>query len=286
MAALSLTREVPRGKTPAASGDERLDRFRTGARFRGGKDRAPTGSAPSADGWVERFGGDALVSYKTETAREEILHELSEWALLASLPFRARLWPLSAETKRRARPARAPLRRRRRFARRRRVLERGVCLRIGFRGRLFGRAVSRSAREPAVRQARRAAPAAQLFRLHLFVFGRRGDGRRGNAQHRSLQEIARSRPRQFHAQPARRPTITGSSRTTSWPSCRAWRARAKASTPSFSIRRLSRARKTGRAWQVEHDFEKLLLSALEVAERDARILLSTNCTSSTNARSR
>jgi 23S rRNA (cytosine1962-C5)-methyltransferase len=35
---------------------------------------------------------------------------------------------------------------------------------------------------------------------------------------------------------------------------------------------------TGKSWQVEHDFEKLLLAALEVAERDARILLSTNCT--------
>jgi 23S rRNA (cytosine1962-C5)-methyltransferase len=35
---------------------------------------------------------------------------------------------------------------------------------------------------------------------------------------------------------------------------------------------------TGKSWQVEHDFEKLLLTTLEVAERDARILLSTNCT--------
>ena len=35
---------------------------------------------------------------------------------------------------------------------------------------------------------------------------------------------------------------------------------------------------TGKSWQVERDFEKLLLAALEVAERDARILLSTNCT--------
>jgi hypothetical protein len=30
---------------------------------------------------------------------------------------------------------------------------------------------------------------------------------------------------------------------------------------------------------VENDFEELLLSALEVSERSARILLSTNCTS-------
>ena len=33
----------------------------------------------------------------------------------------------------------------------------------------------------------------------------------------------------------------------------------------------------GKAFQVEHNFEALLLAALEVAERNARILLSTNC---------
>jgi 23S rRNA (cytosine1962-C5)-methyltransferase len=33
----------------------------------------------------------------------------------------------------------------------------------------------------------------------------------------------------------------------------------------------------GKAFQVERDFETLLLAALEVAERNARILLSTNC---------
>jgi 23S rRNA (cytosine1962-C5)-methyltransferase len=42
--------------------------------------------------------------------------------------------------------------------------------------------------------------------------------------------------------------------------------------PTFSRSR------TGKAWQVEHDFERLLLAALEVAEREAKILLSTNCT--------
>lgn len=34
----------------------------------------------------------------------------------------------------------------------------------------------------------------------------------------------------------------------------------------------------GKTFQVEHDFEKLLLEALELAARDAKILLSTNCT--------
>src|SRR5437762_6510933 len=35
----------------------------------------------------------------------------------------------------------------------------------------------------------------------------------------------------------------------------------------------------GKTFQVENDFEKLLVNALEVAERDAKILLSTNCSS-------
>ena len=42
--------------------------------------------------------------------------------------------------------------------------------------------------------------------------------------------------------------------------------------PTFSRSR------TGKAWQVEHDFEHLLFAALEVADRDAKILLSNNCT--------
>ena len=40
----------------------------------------------------------------------------------------------------------------------------------------------------------------------------------------------------------------------------------------------SRSRR-GKAFQVEQDFEKLLLAALDLAERDGKILLSTNCSS-------
>ena len=42
--------------------------------------------------------------------------------------------------------------------------------------------------------------------------------------------------------------------------------------PTFSRSR------TGKAFQVEHDFERLLLAALALTEREAKILLSTNCT--------
>ena len=102
------------------------------------------------DGWVERYGGDALVSYKTEAAREEILHELNEWALLANHPFErvfGRFLPkqndernppvlLSGAARRFAPDDGAGARR---------------LLRTGFRGRLFDRFVSRPARESAVR---------------------------------------------------------------------------------------------------------------------------------------
>ena len=42
----------------------------------------------------------------------------------------------------------------------------------------------------------------------------------------------------------------------------------------------------GKAFQVESDFEKLLLAALEVADRRAHILLSTNCSSFARTRAR
>ena len=41
--------------------------------------------------------------------------------------------------------------------------------------------------------------------------------------------------------------------------------------------------KGGAAFHVEKDFEELLRAALEVADRDARILLSTNCETSERA---
>src|SRR5450755_1906588 len=39
------------------------------------------------DGWVERYGGDVLVSYKTEVARERLTTELYLWALNNEFKF-------------------------------------------------------------------------------------------------------------------------------------------------------------------------------------------------------
>ena len=129
------------------------------------------------DGWVERYGADALVSYKTEAALEQTLPELEEWALLANQQFErvfGRYLPkqnaernppqLLSGDEQGAAPGDG--------ARARRLL------RARFWRRLFRRVLSRSARKPPIRQANGAPTNAELFRLHLFVFRRRRLGRR------------------------------------------------------------------------------------------------------------
>lgn len=228
------------------------------------------------DGWVERFGPDVLVSYKSEAAREEILHELDEWALLGGerferifgryLPLRnaERLPPelLSGDRE-------APLQRT--------VLEEGLCYAIDFGA---GYSVGLFLDQRANRQfVRRGAPRRLLncfaytcsFSVVAGIAGaetlsvdlskkslNRGRdnfmlNRLATDRHRFLaDDVLQVLPRLARKGERFDMIILD--------------------PPTFSRSR------TGKAWQVEHDFERLLLAALEVAERDAKILLSTNCT--------
>jgi 23S rRNA (cytosine1962-C5)-methyltransferase len=83
------------------------------------------------DCWVERYGPDALVSYKTEAAREQILPELDEWALLVNQQFERVFGRYLPKQNAERNPplllsgdARAPLQGT--------VLERGVCYGLDF----------------------------------------------------------------------------------------------------------------------------------------------------------
>ena len=52
------------------------------------------------DGWVERFGGDVLISFKRVLARERLLEELQNWSEWVGFPVRrvfARLIPTKSE---------------------------------------------------------------------------------------------------------------------------------------------------------------------------------------------
>ncbi len=145
------------------------------------------------DAWVERFGPDALVSYKTEAAREQILHELDEWALLANQKFERVFGRyLPRQNSERNAPqlisgdASVPLQRH--------VLERDVCYALDF-GAGYSAGLFLDQREN--RQfVRRAAPRRLLncfaYTCSFSVIG--GAGGRRDPERRSLPEITQPGP--------------------------------------------------------------------------------------------
>ena len=238
----------------------------------------PTDFAQSPTAGRSATAPTCIVSYKTEAAREQILQELEEWTLLAQSAGRASFRDaiLPKQNAERHAPqlligdASAPLERT--------VLRARCLLWPRFRGRLFRRALPRPARESAIRQANGPAPAAQLFRLHLLVFGRRRPGRRRDAEHRSLHANRSTAAAKISSSTSSRRTAIASIADDVFAVLpRLARKGERFDAIILDPPTFSRSR-TGKSWQVEHDFEKLFLAALEVAERDAKILLATNCT--------
>jgi 23S rRNA (cytosine1962-C5)-methyltransferase len=228
------------------------------------------------DGWVERYGPDALVSYKTEFVREQILHELDEWALLANQHFE-RVFGRYLPKQNAERNPPQLLSGARDASLQTTVLERGVCYGLDF-GAGYSTGLFLDQREN--RQfVRRAAPRRMLncfaytcaFSVVAGLAGAetlsidlsRKSLNRGRDNF-MLNRLATDRHR-FMADDV----ISVLPRLARKGEC--------FDTIILDPPTFSRSR-TGRAWQIEHDFEKLLLAALEVAERDGKILLSTNCT--------
>ena len=228
------------------------------------------------DGWVERYGPDLLVSYKTEKGRQEILAALEEWALLGNQKF-ARIFGryLPRQNAERHPPqlisgeASAPLQRT--------VLERGVCFGLDFgAGYSAGLFIDQRENRRFVRQAspRRllncfaytcsfSVMAALAGAETLSIDLSRKSLERGRDNF-MLNKLATDRHR-FLADDVL-DVLPRLARRGERFDC------IVLDPPTFSRSR------TGRSWQVERDFENLLLAALEVAERDAKILLATNCT--------
>jgi 23S rRNA (cytosine1962-C5)-methyltransferase len=228
------------------------------------------------DAWVERYGPDALVSYKTEAALEQILHELDEWTLLANQKFERVFGRyLPRQNSERNAPqlisgdASAPLQRN--------VLERDVCYALDF-GAGYSAGLFLDQREN--RQfVRRTAPRRLLncfaYTCSFSVMAALAGGETLSVD-LSRKSLNRGRDNFILNKLAtdRHRFLVGDVLTV-LPRLARKGERFDAiilDPPTFSRSH------TGKAWQVEHDFEKLLLAALEVAERDAKILLSTNCT--------
>jgi 23S rRNA (cytosine1962-C5)-methyltransferase len=227
------------------------------------------------EGWVERYGPDALISYKTEAARDTILRELGDWSRLANQRFErifARYLP--KQNAERDAPAllagdpTAPLQRT--------VLERSVCYAIDF-GAGYSAGLFLDQREN--RQfVRRTAPRRTLNCFAYtcsfsVVAGLAG----GSTVSVDLSNKSLRRGRENF-------TLNGMSMNQHCfmaDDVMAVLPRLARKGELFDAIILdpptfSRSR-TGKAFQVAHDFEKLLLAALPLAERAAKILLSTNC---------
>lgn len=228
------------------------------------------------DAWAERYGADVLVSYKTEAARDRILQELEEWTRLSNLAvervFARHLPKQNAERhapKLIAGDASAPLERT--------VLERGVCYGLDF-GAGYSVGLFLDQREN--RQfVRRAAPR-RLLNCFAYTCSFSVVAGLAGAETLSIDLSRKSLNRGrdnfvLNRLATDRHRLLADDVFAVLPRLARKGERFDAiilDPPTFSRSR------TGKPWQVEHDFERLLLTALEVAERDARILLSTNCT--------
>jgi 23S rRNA (cytosine1962-C5)-methyltransferase len=229
-----------------------------------------------AGGWVERYGSDALVSYQTEPAREQILRELEEWSLLGNQPFERVFGRYLPKQNAERNPPRllsgtadAPLQTT--------VLERAVCYGLDF-GAGYSTGLFLDQREN--RQfVRRMAPRRVL---NCFAYTCSFSVVAGLAGAETLsvdlskKSLNRGRENfMLNRLATDRHRFIADDVLSLLPRLARRGERFDAiilDPPTFSRSR------SGRAWQVEHDFEKLLLAALEVAEREAKILLSTNCT--------
>ena len=228
------------------------------------------------DGWVERFGADALISYKTEAACERLQGELTAWSQLAALPCE-RVFGRFLPRKNAERVAPQLLLGDATLPLEREVTERGVRYGVDFgAGYSVGLFLDQRENRHFVR---RLSPRRLLntfaYTCSFSVVAALGGGatlsldlsrksldrgrenltRNGLATdaHRFLaDDVLRVLPR-LARKPERFDCIV-------------------LDPPTFSRSH------TGKAWQVEKDFEDLLLAALEVATRDAKVLLSTNCT--------
>jgi len=228
------------------------------------------------DGWVERYGPDALVSYKTEAACEQILHQLDEWALLANQQFE-RVFGRYLPKQNAERNPPQLLSGARDASLQTTVLERNVCYGLDF-GAGYSTGLFLDQREN--RQfVRRAAPRRML---NCFAYTCAFSVVAGLAGAETLsidlskKSLSRGRDNfMLNRLATDRHRFMAEDVVSVLPRLARKSERFDAiilDPPTFSRSR------TGRAWQVEHDFEKLLQAALEVAERDAKILLSTNCT--------
>jgi 23S rRNA (cytosine1962-C5)-methyltransferase len=229
-----------------------------------------------ADGWVERLGRDVLVSFKNQAARERLTTEYFLWA--EAMGFNAqRMFERFLPKRNQERQAPKLILGDSNIGSRSVVMERGLRFEIDFSGGYsVGLFIDQRENRSFVR---RSAPKQMLncfaytcsFSLTAAVAG-------ANTVSVDLSQKSLERGRANFALndlPATRHHFIADDVFEVLP--RLSRKDQKFDLIVLDPPTFSRSHR-GKTFQVESDFEGLLMAALEVADRDCRILLSTNCT--------
>jgi 23S rRNA (cytosine1962-C5)-methyltransferase len=229
------------------------------------------------DGWVERFGVDVLISYKTDAALEQLKTELCLWALNVDFKFRrvfARFLPKKNAEREAPRLILGDPGTNLESTALERTLRYGIDFGAGYSVGLFidQRENRRFVRELAPRTLLNCFAYTCSFSVAAGTVG-------ATTVSIDLSKKSLTRGREnfaLNSLPTNDHRFMADDVMEVLP-------RLARKGENFDVIILdpptfSRS-KRGKAFQVEQDFETLLLAALEVAERQARILLSTNCSS-------
>lgn len=228
------------------------------------------------DGWVDRYGSDALVSYKTPIAQERLTTELFLWSLSVNFKFTrvfARFLPKQNAEREAPKlvvgdPA-ADLQTT--------ALERGLRFGVDFAaGYSVGLFVDQRNNRSFVRQIRPKTLLNCFAYTCAFSVAAADVGAKTVSVDLSKKSLARGRENfELNSQPTDDHSFIADDVMELLP--RLARKEQKFDVIILDPPTFSRSH-SGKPFQVADDFETLLLLALEVAERNARILLSTNCT--------
>ena len=229
-----------------------------------------------SDGWVDRYGSDALVSYKTPIAQERLTTELFLWSLSVNFKFTrvfARFLPKQNAEREAPKlvvgdPA-APLQTT--------AMERSLLYGIDFAaGYSVGLFVDQRHNRSYVRHVRPKTMLNCFAYTCAFSVVAASVGAQTVSVDLSKKSLNRGRENfELNSLPTDDHRFIADDAMEVLP--RLGRKGEKFDVIILDPPTFSRS-KAGKQFQVEEDFEKLLLMALEVAGRDAHILLSTNCT--------
>jgi 23S rRNA (cytosine1962-C5)-methyltransferase len=228
------------------------------------------------DGWVERFGPDVLISYKNEAARERLTTELYLWTLAAGFKF-VRIFGrfLPKQNAERVAPqlflgdANTNLQ----SIATERQLRYGIDFGAGYSVGLF---IDQRENRSFLRRIRPKKILNCFAYTCSFAVAAATVGAVSLNVDLSKKSLARGRENfALNSLPTNDHRFMADDVLDVLP--RLARKGEKFDAIILDPPTFSRSRT--KAFQVERDFEDLLMAALEVAERDAKILLSTNCTS-------